>query len=395
MRVLMMSTPVSSHFAPLVPLAWALRSAGHEVLVAGQPDVMGPARSAGLSAVSIGDWFHVDDLLLGGLPEGKRLVESLGRPASEQVAGAARMWMVHTKYLLPDYLDFARAYRPDLIVSDLLEYTAPILGGVLGVPVVHYRWGVDPYTRPARPAARLALQGVCERLGLDGLPDPTVLLDPCPPALQLPTAEQGTPIRYVPANGSGVMPDWLRDESIAEASSRPRRVAISMGLRTLVLNGVPHLRQVLRAFDGLPDVEAVATVEQEYREELGPVPDNVRIIGPTPLHLFLGSCAAVIHHGGAGTALTASAFGLPQLVLPQLACMFATGDRLATVGAGITLDDAARQDDPEVLRESLTTLLSEPGYAKAAGELRQDMERMPVPSRVVADLEQLAESQPV
>ncbi|MDW6062592.1 hypothetical protein SAZ11_36845 [Streptomyces sp. FXJ1.4098] len=47
MRVLMMSTPVSSHFAPLVPLAWALRSAGHEVLVAGQPDVMGPARSAG------------------------------------------------------------------------------------------------------------------------------------------------------------------------------------------------------------------------------------------------------------------------------------------------------------------------------------------------------------
>lgn len=394
MRVMMMSTPVSSHFSPLVPLAWALRGAGHEVLVAGQPDVMGPARAAGLSAVSVGDWFHVDDLLLGGLPEGKRLIESLGRPASEQVAGAARMWMVHTRYLLPDYLDFARAYRPQLIVSDLLEYTAPILGGVLGVPVAHYRWGVDPYTRPARPAARLALRGVCERLGLDGLPDPTVLLDPCPPALQLPTAEPGTPIRYVPAGVGGPMPDWLREEGDGGAGSGRRRVAVSMGLRTLVLNGVPHLRRVLRAFGGLPDLEAVATVEPEYREELGPVPDNVRIIDPTPLHLLLGSCAAVIHHGGAGTALTSSAFGLPQLVLPQLACMFATGDRLATVGAGITIDDAARQDDPEVLREALTTLLSEPGYAKAAGELRADMERMPVPSRVVADLERLA-AQPV
>ena len=34
MRVLITSAPMHGHLFPLVPLAWALRAAGHEVLVA-------------------------------------------------------------------------------------------------------------------------------------------------------------------------------------------------------------------------------------------------------------------------------------------------------------------------------------------------------------------------
>ncbi|GAA3035986.1 hypothetical protein GCM10020000_11910 [Streptomyces olivoverticillatus] len=41
MRVLIIPSPVTTHFMPMIPLAWALRAAGHELLVAGQPDVMG------------------------------------------------------------------------------------------------------------------------------------------------------------------------------------------------------------------------------------------------------------------------------------------------------------------------------------------------------------------
>ena len=51
MRVLVTSWGWRSHFYPLVPLAWALRSAGHEVLVASQPSMTEDIVGAGLPAV--------------------------------------------------------------------------------------------------------------------------------------------------------------------------------------------------------------------------------------------------------------------------------------------------------------------------------------------------------
>jgi UDP:flavonoid glycosyltransferase YjiC (YdhE family) len=212
-----------------------------------------------------------------------------------------------------------------------------------------------------------------------------MLLDPCPPNLQLPGVDPGTPIRYVPFNGSGALPDWLRDDR-----GHVSRVAVSLGGRTLFYNGVPLVRHIVNAFRGLPDAEALVTVESEYREAIGPVPPNVRLIDPVPLHLLLGSCAAVVHHGGSGTTMTATSFGLPQLALPQLADQFWHGDRLVEAGAGIAFDDADRQNDPGQLHDALMELLAVPGYRKAAGEIRLEMQEMPPPSEVVAGLEQLA-----
>ncbi|MEV3875298.1 glycosyltransferase [Streptomyces sp. NPDC049906] len=154
-------------------------------------------------------------------------------------------------------------------------------------------------------------------------------------------------------------------------------------------NGVPLIRNILDALGALPDTEVLATVEEEYREALGEVPGKVRVIDPVPLHLLLGSCRAVIHHGGSGTAMTASVFGLPQLVLPQLADQFWHGDALARVGAGITIEGVERQDEPEPVREAVATLLGDPAYARAAGELGEENAAMPAPSRVVTDLEEL------
>jgi UDP:flavonoid glycosyltransferase YjiC (YdhE family) len=396
MRVLMLSTPVPSHLAPLIALAWALRAAGHDLLVAGQPDVLPTARSAGLSVACLGDPFHVDDLLFEGLPEGTRPLWVRPRPAPEVLGSYGRVWLAHARYLLPRYLPFARAWRPDLILSDPLEYSALMLGGVLDVPVVQHRWGVDAISGPARRTVRPAMAGIGQRLGVGALPDPTVLVDPCPPSLQLPGVEPGVPMRYVPFNGSGVLPGWLhaeregaaREGGAREGGGGQRRVVVSLG-GTLLLNGVPFVRTILWAFDEMPGVRVLATVAPEFRAVLGQLPGNVELIDPTPLDLFLDTCDAVVHHGGAGTTMTATSFGLPQLVLPQLADHFAHGDRIAAVGAGIAFDTAAEQDDPGRLRESLAALLFEPGYRKAAGELRREMRCMPSPAAVVADLERL------
>ncbi|MFF2924214.1 nucleotide disphospho-sugar-binding domain-containing protein [Streptomyces celluloflavus] len=389
MRVLMIPSPAATHFMPLVPLAWALRAAGHELLVAGQPDVLGVARQAGLNAVSLGDWFRADEELRRLLPPGKRPLEVIGRWTAEQLSEFPPNWLVHSERVLPEYVAFAREFRPDVIVSDALECNVLAVGGTLGIPVVHHRYGVDPLSGPFLTGARRALRRHCAELGLAELPDPTVVLDPCPPGLQLPELAPGRPIRYVPFNGSGELPGWLRERR--PAGSPVRRVAVSLGSMTLELNGVPLLRRILAAFEGLPDVEAVATVPEAHRAAVGPVPDGVRMVDPVPLHLLFADCDAVVHHGGTGTGMTATSFGLPQLVLPQLADQFAYGERLAAAGAAVILDGAAHQDDPVRLRAALESVVAEPGHRKAAEELRRAMGEMPAPSRVAADLEQLVQ----
>src|SRR5690242_6384297 len=54
MRVLFTPHPAAQHLYPLVPLAWALHAAGHDVMVAAAPDLVEPVRKAGLVAVPIG-----------------------------------------------------------------------------------------------------------------------------------------------------------------------------------------------------------------------------------------------------------------------------------------------------------------------------------------------------
>jgi len=54
MKVLFTTWAWPSHFFPMVPLAWALRSAGHEVRVASGPELERTIRDAGLPAVPVG-----------------------------------------------------------------------------------------------------------------------------------------------------------------------------------------------------------------------------------------------------------------------------------------------------------------------------------------------------
>ncbi|MGX9874706.1 nucleotide disphospho-sugar-binding domain-containing protein [Streptomyces cellulosae] len=387
MRVLVISTPVPTHFLPLVPLLWALRSAGHEVTVLAQPDVVGAVRACGLTAISAGEPFEVNGMLLEGLEPERRPLQARPRPAPELLGGYGRLWWAHAASMLDGYSDVAERYRPDLVLADPLEYCSLIIGARLGVPVVHHRWTVDAISGPARAFVRPGARELCERLGLPGLPDPDVLLDPCPPSLRLPGGEPGTPIRYVPYSGGAEVPAWVRADRGPGAERR--RVAVSLGT-TLALHGVGFTRGLLRALAARPGTEILVTLPEPYRTRIGPLPSGVTAVDPLPLHLFLGTCDAMVHHGGAGTAMTATSFGLPQLVLPQLADHFPLGDRLTAAGAGLSFDTAERQDDPRTVGAALDELLSDPRYADAARGLAAEMARMPSPVAAAADLERRA-----
>jgi UDP:flavonoid glycosyltransferase YjiC (YdhE family) len=369
MRALLLSTPFVSHVAPLIPLAWALRAAGHEVIVAGQPDVADGVRAAGLCGAPIGERYGGTEMMALHLPPDTRPLQVMGPGTAETAALEARAWRRHAEFMLPPYLEFARSWRPDLIISEQLEFAGVQIGERLGVPVVRHRWFADPYGEH-----------------LAGLPEPDLTLDPCPcPAPgDSSAASRVQAIRPVPWNGTGPPPAGLEP-----TTTRDHRVCVSLGNQTLALNGMPLLRGIVAAFSRLPGVEAVVTVDEAYRAGLGPVAGNVTVIPPTPLVHLLDGCDAIVHHAGAGTALTATVAGLPQLVLPQLADQFANAGRLVAAGVAVSVATAEEQDDPAVLADRLRDLLDEPAAAAAAARLADAVRTMPSPIETTRRLERL------
>ncbi|RKE21291.1 nucleotide disphospho-sugar-binding domain-containing protein [Streptomyces sp. TLI_171] len=385
MRVLICASPVPSHLTPLFPQIWALRGAGHEVLLAGQPDLVAAAHGAGLSVAVVGGEQREVARRRAGRAAG--LVDPNGAGGSRQEPPwelLAERWRERVRETAGPLLAAARRWRPDLILADPLEYTSLLVGGVLGVPVVHHRWGVDSFSTRSFGRVREALAEVCAEYGLaDGLPEPALVLDPCPPSLQDPDASPGRPQRFVASNGVGTVPSWAEP-------GEARRVCFSLGLRTIALEGAELPGRLLRAVGALPGIEVVATVEEEYRAGLGELPDTVKVVDPTPLNLFLSGCAAVVHHGGSGTGMTAISLGVPQLVVPQTPWTAEHGERIALSGAGINLASGAEQHDPAVIAAAVARLLDEPGYAAAARKLAEESAALPTPADLVPELVALA-----
>ena len=387
MRVLAMSTPNPTHALPMVPLLWALRAAGHEVIFAGQPDVVGTARAAGIPAVTVGHLFDAYEFF-SGLPADRRPIEvGLGghTPLAEW-KNAAVPWVLHAKYLVDPYLELARQWRPDLIVSDPLEISSIIVGALLGVPTVHHRWGLEYLSTAALDLARGMLHNRCVRMGLpEGFPGaPTVFLDPLPASLSIPEVTAGRPIRPVPYNAGGQVP-----LDLLGPPQRPR-ICVTFGTATVRLNGLPLVRHVIDAFDGVDDLEAVVTVDPADWDRIGLVPKTVRLVGHTPLVSILPDCTAILHHAGTGSALSALVAGLPQLILPQISDQAMRAEGLRAAGVAITLDEADQQNDPDTVRDALQRLRTEPSFAEAAAGLRAAIEAMPAPADVALDLETLA-----
>ena len=388
MRVLVISPLAATHLMAMVPVCWGLRLHGHDVLVACPPDLAGTVRSAGLSAVAVGEEY--------------RLLAEIASEASAQwypaVAFADRtsewgrkVWELSTSHQVQyaaehvrAYLDLARGWTPDLVLYDHITYTGRLVAAALGVPSVSHRWGVDPTAGPFEDKVRADLTATATDLGLDGFPEPDLLLDPCPPSMQVPGAPVGQLVRYVPFNGTGLLPDWAR-----RPADRPR-VCVCLGGTTLDVIGPRPVHRVAEAVAGRDDLDVVFALTAANREAVGPLPSSVRVVEALPLSLFLRTCSAVVSTGGSGTGLTATVFGVPQLVLPQWFDQFDYGSRLAAADAGITVQSKEAQDDVPGLAAALDRLLTDPQFAAGTEKLAAEIRSAPSPSEVAEQLAALA-----
>jgi glycosyltransferase (activator-dependent family) len=412
MRVLFATNPEKSIFLYLVPLAWALRTAGHEVRVASQPRFAGVITQAGLTAVPVGR--DVDFWELAELAPGKVEAVRAGLPPPWDVAAdptratwrhllqghiAALEQVEESVPILDELVEYARHWRPDLVVWDPLTYAGPIAAKACGAAHARLLFGIDVLgltrdhylrVKAAQPQGERAdpladwLAGAAEQCGAEFTEDMATgqfTIDQLPLSLATPADLDYLRMRYVPYGGPAVVPKWLWP-----APERPR-VALTMGLTaTEIFDGytIP-LAEVLTALAGL-DIEVVATVAGSEQDALGPVPDNVRIVQYVPWHALVPGCSAVIHHAGAATLATTSLHAVPQLALHYHFDQPMLARNLATHGAGLEIHTSRATGDQ--VRYAVQRLLAEPQFRQRAGDLRDEFHALPSPNQLIPQLEE-------
>jgi UDP:flavonoid glycosyltransferase YjiC (YdhE family) len=379
-RVLFSSTWGYGHIFPMVPLARAFLSAGHEVLWATSADSCShvvnagvPAIPAGLSGTQLSNQVH--DLL-----------SASGSLAPEARAGFLYPRMfgeAFTPPMLADLLPLARRWRPDLLIHEQGELASPLVGAVLGVPsVVHAFGGAVPASFVEEAGNRLTSlwaeygRSVPPYAGCFG----SLYLDICPPAVQsvsLSHIGEMQPLRPVSDVGQApaTPPDYLQVDD-------GRLIYLTFG--TMHHPGI--LRRAVEALAALPVRLLVTVGPDRDPSDLGDQPANVRIERWVHQPSVLQHCAVVISHAGSGTFLGALSNGLPQLCLPQGADQFRNAEGGTRAGAALVLTPSVAS--PEAICGAVTRLLTEEHFRINARKVASYIQAMPSPRAVVQELTQ-------
>ncbi|CAM3350463.1 activator-dependent family glycosyltransferase [Kibdelosporangium persicum] len=418
MRVLFTVFASKAHMYNVVSLAWAMRAAGHEVYVAGHPDLVDMITSTGLPAVAVGN-----ALDMGGSWQGKGtwnqevLSRGLSAPHEEQLrqgwdhvlgeftlACGVRYEFLADQSFVDDMVKFACAWQPDLVVWDALTFAGPIAAIASGAAHARLLFGLDYVNRlyddfrqlydrqpPEQQDDPLTdwFTGRLSRIGVEYQPSmATELLtgqwtiDPMPSWMALPTKLPTVSMRAVPYNGPTTIPSWVYTRP-----DKPR-VCLTLGvsMRELLGGAMVSTGELLTTLAEL-DIELIATLDASQLDS-AKIPGNVTVVDFVPLNELLPSCSAIVHQAGFGTHTNAVTHGVPSIVIPDPFWDEAECGRLFEQrGAGLTL--APAEFTPEALRTKLATILEDPSYRYHAGEIQQDLLAAPTPHDIIPRLEEL------
>ncbi|MDG4827800.1 activator-dependent family glycosyltransferase [Solwaraspora sp. WMMD1047] len=422
MRVLFTAYAEKTHFMSMVPLAWALQTAGHEVRVMSHPELTEVITGAGLTAVPVSrdhPLYRVKRMETSqrlDVPLLDLADRDLGRYDWADLRDGYRhlvpwWWRMVNDPMIADVTEFCLAWKPDLVLWEPITYAGAVGATASGAVHARVMWSVDVFARMRRHFRRLhdaqppgeredvLARWLGSRVARFGAEFSEVLttghftVDTIPdslrhdPALGLELDLRYLPTRYVPYNGRSAVPSWLRQRR----SELPRpRVALTLGT-TATERFDGYAVSVADLLDALADldVEVVATLPQREQEALGRVPANVRLVTFAPLNALAATCSVVINHGGPGTLFTTALHSVPQLVVPNMFDEPLLAGWLAGQGAGLAIP-RTEATGPRV-REAVRRLLDDPALAAGARGLRAQMLAMPAPNDVVPELEKLTE----
>jgi glycosyltransferase len=435
MRVAFALWPAPAHLYPFVPLAWALRNAGHEITFVSHPYLADSVAASGLPFVSMyGDAEAPPPQgPFAKFPEGRKEMKRINDALPIPEDGEDRLaWDTVSYGFLPSMWEFCpfqaspndpmpamdgmvtffRHWRPNLVIWDPCMPGAAVAARATGARQARQSgtdyngWYLDNFARMTsgpnapdvpNPFAE-TVRGMAEKYGVTI--DHDILygewtIDHMPKGMNFPVDTLKLLMRWVPYAAQTPMPSWLYP-----VPDRPR-VALSLGLsvRTFLKTGWDWLNILMEALSEL-DIEVIATLDENQLAAVNKIPDNVRAVDYVPLEYLIPTCSLLIHHGGLGTMAPAGRAGVPQIVVDfldhdgspdhgyfryKLAPI--TGRYVTSFGAGEVMD--LSMPSIEGIREQVMRVITDPAYRDGAARLRMDMLASPSPSELVPTLERL------
>lgn len=347
MRILFSAVGLSGHLRSLVPLAWACRIAGHEVLLCTSPDSVDAAVVSGLPVLGVGA--EAPGGAAGGVGA-RELAEApsswergrlFGRSARERLAGTRRA---------------VRMWHPDLVVVERADLAGRVVAAEYDIPWMELRWSVEA-PREYELAAHRELRRSADADALRSRP--REIVTPWPDALRR-DRRSVREYRHVPYEGPGDLTGRLVPPSDG------RRVCITLGTVVSRSGRAPVVPDLARALARAGcDVVIAAPSDAVARWE--PLPPAVRVVGHVPVSHLLESSDVVVHHGGHGTALAAVLAGRPSVMTPSFDDQHGNAAALARAGAGVVVENDP--GDAAGIAEHCLNVLEDPVMLGAAGDL--------------------------
>ncbi|WP_432947744.1 glycosyltransferase [Kribbella sp. CA-253562] len=359
MRVLFTAGPFFGHVNTLLPLALAAARSGHEVRFATGADFAGHVSERGLTCWEVGP--TADE---AGMPTSLAFFRHTGQQRAANL------------------LTFTDRWRPDLVISEELEFGGVVAAARNATPLLVHGLGIDAAGDDEAFASEVNRLGAT--LGLPHLLDvyrTSTRLSVCPPSLRPSRLRDRELMSVRPALGEPAPGERLP----TALANLPYETSIHLTLGTVFHQRRPGL--LAEAIAGLRELAAniIVTVGPGVDPaSFGPQPPNVVIERYLPHALVLPHCMLVVSQGGAGIVLGALAHGLPQLVMPQGADQFDNGAAVQKAGVGLVID-STEQSSPAITN-AVERLLREPGFAVAARAVRDEIQAMPTPSDVIGSV---------
>jgi UDP:flavonoid glycosyltransferase YjiC (YdhE family) len=381
MKVMFSCYPFPGHLFPIVSTAWAMRAAGHDVLFASVAGTFTTIASTGLPGVEVVPASTIEGIFLRHMeldsqPGAARAnARSTATPVDEDavarraVSGVPSEW---SDAMTDGTVEFALEWQPDLVIHEAMQGAGAVAAAKLGVPAVEHRYGFGPVSAKLSAAMRDCLADAYRRHAVRPVPH-RLALDVVPPSMAAPVPDEVWRMQYVPYGIGGMVPTWP-----LSPPERPR-IVVTLGTTNPWHNGLGAIRAVIDAGAEL-DADLLVALGFDDASALGALPDNAAVLPWIPLHVLLGGCAAIVHHGGVSTTLTALACGVPQLVLPTDFDNFINADAVAGRGVGL------RCEATEVTSGQLRRLLEDPGMRHAAQAVRTEISDLPSPTDLVDKL---------
>lgn len=295
-----------------------------------------------------------------------------------------------SRAVLPQVLEAVRAQRPDYIIYESMTLWGQLIARLLRLPAVTFRPIMVVGTRTPTSAAfvqrlMLRLPGVVERASEElaalwreyGQPPPEDLwsalgheeplnLVCVPRAFQAGADHLGE--RYLFVGPSIRERGDTGDFPMKHLDGGPV-LYISLGT---VFNDWPEFyRMCFAAFGGTPWRVVLSTGSRVNVAELGHVPDNILVRPSVPQLEVLERTSVFVTHGGANSLMESFAYGVPVVVIPQLAEQPLNAQRVAELGLGLALQKETVT--VEQLRQAVERVASEPGFREKAKGLQQDV----------------------